>query len=388
MSEVIMEAVLQSLLSHPSLLSIEWADGRRSAFPALWLRDNCPEDREPTNHQRLIDVADLPEDPRIASAQAHGDGSLSIAWAGEGKTSRFSLEWLRRHDPESPGNERSGPEPRLWRLENAGELCWMDAAAFESDPGCLRWLTALRRHGIAFLRGVPSKRGHVLELAQRVGHVVETNYGRVFDVRSEPNPANLAYTDLGLGLHTDNPYRDPVPGFQMLHCLEPARVGGESVFADGFAVASDLAARDPGAFSTLTRTPVRFTFSSADAELAAERPLIEVDSGNRLAAIHYNNRSIAPIIMSPDRPGAPSGLVEFYRAYRRLAQLLRDASFHCVLKLEVGNLVLFDNRRVLHGRTRFSSDSGSRHLQGCYLSRDSVLSRFAVLERGHQEGQP
>lgn len=69
-----MKAVVQSLLSHPSLLSIEWADGRRSDFPALWLRDNCPEDRDPSNHQRLIDVADLPEEPRIASAQAHGDG--------------------------------------------------------------------------------------------------------------------------------------------------------------------------------------------------------------------------------------------------------------------------------------------------------------------------
>jgi hypothetical protein len=52
------------------------------------------------------------------------------------------------------------------------------------------------------------------------GCVRETNYGRLFDVVSVENPSNLAYTGLALGSHTDNPYRDPVPQLQLLHCLE------------------------------------------------------------------------------------------------------------------------------------------------------------------------
>ena len=57
-------------------------------------------------------------------------------------------------------------------------------------------------------------------VAEMFGHVRETNSGRIFDVGSVPSPRNLAYTEMPLGVHTDNPYRDPVPGLQLLHCLE------------------------------------------------------------------------------------------------------------------------------------------------------------------------
>jgi alpha-ketoglutarate-dependent taurine dioxygenase len=36
---------------------------------------------------------------------------------------------------------------------------------------------------------------------------------------------------------------------------------------------------------------------------------------------------------------------------------------------------------VLHGRTGFASARHPRHLQGCYLTRDSVYSMTAVLRR-------
>jgi gamma-butyrobetaine dioxygenase len=44
-------------------------------------------------------------------------------------------------------------------------------------------------------------------------------------------------------------------------------------------------------------------------------------------------------------------------------------------------LVVFDNQRILHGRTAFSSARHARHLRGCYLSRDSVYSETALLRR-------
>ena len=59
----------------------------------------------------------------------------------------------------------------------------------------------------------------VAAVAETFGYVRETNYGRVFDVRVEAAPANLASTGLALRPHTDNPYRDPVPTVQLLHCL-------------------------------------------------------------------------------------------------------------------------------------------------------------------------
>jgi len=206
-----------------------------------------------------------------------------------------------------------------------------------------------------------------------VGRVLETNYGYTFDVRSLPQPENLAYSDLGLGLHTDNPYREPVPGFQALHALIASSEGGDSLFADGFALAAHLRASAPEAFAQLTTTAVPFHYRSGDAELRAERPLIQLSVHGEVTALHYNNRSIAPLnLAARDAP-------RFYDAYRRLATLLRDPSLQLRTRLAAGTLVVFDNQRILHGRTAFSSARHPRHLRGCYLSRDSVYSETALL---------
>ena len=95
----------------------------------------------------------------------------------------------------------------------------------------------------------------VLDIATRFGYVRETNFGRFFDVRSVPKANDLAYSPVPLGPHTDNPYRDPVPGLQLLHCLANSTDGGESVVVDGFAAAHRLRDADEAAFLRLARTP-------------------------------------------------------------------------------------------------------------------------------------
>ncbi|QVM88949.1 TauD/TfdA family dioxygenase [Pseudomonas lalucatii] len=47
------------------------------------------------------------------------------------------------------------------------------------------------------------------------------------------------------------------------------------------------------------------------------------------------------------------------------------------LPLLAGELMLFDNSRVLHGRTRFDPSEGPRHLQGCYIDLDGPRERYA-----------
>ena len=47
-------------------------------------------------------------------------------------------------------------------------------------------------------------------------------------------------------------------------------------------------------------------------------------------------------------------------------------------KLEPGDLLTFDNWRVLHGRQAYQPSTGMRHLQGCYVDRDEVLSRLRM----------
>ena len=57
-------------------------------------------------------------------------------------------------------------------------------------------------------------------------------------MRVEAQPVNLAFTGRAIAPHTDNPYRDPVPGIQLLHCLQSSADGGDNVLIDGFAAAA------------------------------------------------------------------------------------------------------------------------------------------------------
>jgi alpha-ketoglutarate-dependent taurine dioxygenase len=250
------------------------------------------------------------------------------------------------------------------------------------DDGALRleWLIRLLQDGVAFLSEAPPGEDGILEAMNLVGQVAETNYGLVFDVRSVPQPENLAYSDLGLGLHTDNPYREPVPGFQALHALIVSPDGGDSLFADGFALAEHVRETRPDDFALLSRTAVPFHYRSQNAELYAERPLIQLSCRGEVTAVHYNSRSIAPL--DPSTPGT----ADYYSAYRRFAALLREPRFQLKFKLADGEIVVFDNQRILHGRTAFSSARHPRHLRGCYLTRDSVYSAAAVLRRALDRG--
>ena len=370
--------VAKRVWSAPDRLHIEWLDGTSSDYASLWLRDNLREDRDPHSGQRLIDIADLPADPRIRSVAAN-DAAITVEWETESHPASFDLQWLLAHASNRPG-WRPQFSPKHWlegaRLNAARDFAWATFAEMGSNPSLRAgWLMRLVQDGLAFLRDVPSTEAGILEAAARVGRVSETNYGLVYDVRSVPQPENLAYSDLGLGLHTDNPYREPVPGFQVLHALVASPDGGESLFADGFAIAEHMRASFPDDFAVLTQTPVPFLYRSKDAELYAERPLIQLSCSGEVGAVHYNNRSIAPLRLAARDVGP------FYSAYRCLAGLLRDSRFHLQLHLADGQIVAFDNQRILHGRTAFSSAKYPRHLRGCYLTRDSVFSEAALTQR-------
>ena len=374
--------IATGLTALPASLRLTWNDGTTGEFASIWLRDNLPEDRDAHSGQRLVDVMDIPADPRIQSAQLHAD-TVTINWQGEARPASIALAWLHQ----CAMGDRGRPELQVRRwLEAAGLAPQRDFAVLSyaelggATGARLDWLTRLLQDGIAFLRGVPQREHAILEACAHIGYVPETNYGRVFDVRAVPQPENLAYSDRGLGLHTDNPYREPVPGFQALHTLVAAPDGGDSLFADGFALAEHLRATAPEAFRILSHTPVPFLYQSTGADLYAERPLIELSCTDTVTAISYNNRAIRSLRLPVAECEA------FYAAYRAFAALLREPEFQMATRLEDGDLVIFDNRRVLHGRTGFASARHPRHLQGCYLTRDSVYSMTAVLRRQLSSG--
>merc|ERR1711991_94703 len=133
-----------------------------------------------------------------------------------------------------------------------------------ANPPALRdWLSHIRRYGFAKLTGLPVESGNLFKIVDLFGYVRETNYGRHFEVRTEVNPVNLAYTGLGLQAHTDNPYRDPVPTMQILYCLENSAEGGDSIVVDGFACARRLHDENPEDFELLSQYCAAFSYEGS-----------------------------------------------------------------------------------------------------------------------------
>ncbi len=276
---------------------------------------------------------------------------------------------------------------RQWRAADLCSPAGLPGASWEPyladdavRAGCLDAVATL---GFARLRGVPTEPGAVLRVAETFGFVRETNYGKLFDVRVVADPANLAFTSRAIAPHTDNPYRDPVPTLQLLHCLRDADLGGDTGLVDGFAAAAALRAADPQSFAVLTRTSWSFAYVDKATELRASQPLISLTPGGRVTAVRLNNRSLQPLRL----PAAEAEAA--YAAYRAWGILMAQPEFQLTLRLAPGDCLIFDNTRILHARTAFTAvpdAAGERHLQGCYADIDGLLSTLAVLRRAHAAG--
>ena len=74
----------------------------------------------------------------------------------------------------------------------------------------------------------------------------------------------LLYTNKTLSLHSDNNYRNPIPGIQLLHCLTQTTSpeGGINTLVDAFYVANQLKELHPDKFHILSTTPKPFTYYS------------------------------------------------------------------------------------------------------------------------------
>ena len=334
------------------------------------LRDACPcpECRHPTSGQRLFESHEVVRRASIASTERDGT-ALVVHWL-DGHVSVY---------PAASPEGRGRPDPIRWGAELAARFpTWQHGDVVASDASRHGWLADIAAYGVALLRGVPCTEGAVADVAELFGHVRETNYGRIFDVRVRIDATNLADTALGLSLHTDNPYREPPPTLQLLHCLASTVDGGETLLADGFRAAETLGSRSPQQLELLAHIEVPFTYRDAETELVHHVPIVRLDAGGHPTAVHVNNRSKGV----PDEDAPVVGA--WYEVYFDLLDLLEGANALVRLRLEPGDVIVFDNLRVLHGRSAFSG-AGDRRLRGCYADRDALFSTLAVLERKEHE---
>ncbi|MEL7184977.1 MAG: TauD/TfdA family dioxygenase [Pseudomonadota bacterium] len=344
-------------------------------YPFIWLRDNDPDNFHPDTRERVFDLTtiELDIEPSDYGSTA---GTLSVHWPDKTSASAYAADWLLRHRPGVRRGDPSVVAQSLWDAAAMAEVPRVDSRACSSDPAALlSALQTLKRFGIVLFHDLDDSLDGARQFAEAVGFPRQTNFGVMFEVISMPDPNNLAYTSLALPLHTDLPNQELIPGYQFLHAYRNSATGGESVFADGFRVCSDFAKEFPEEFELLCRVPVPFRFHDDNNDIRQHRPVILQRPDGTFDYLVFN----AHIADLPDMDSEL--LYDFYRAYKALMHRIRDPQYAIRYRLRPGEMVAFDNSRVLHGRDAFDPDSGERHYRGYYLERNEVDSRIRVLSR-------
>ncbi|KAK2853715.1 hypothetical protein Q5P01_006376 [Channa striata] len=370
-------------LDEERLMEVEWEDGGHSLYPFTWLRDNCqcPHCTLHSAKARKLLMLDLDIHTGVDIVEVTNDNKVSIVWPDQ-HTSVFDADWLKKHCFSPAARQAMQEELFLNDRFYWDSTLRIPTADYHEvlldDKAALAWLLALRRFGIVYLRGAPAEQGQVARLAERIGYLRLTFYGHTWQVQDKYMANNVAYTSGTLGLHTDYPALHFTPGVQFLHCINPAAEGGESEVVDGFNMAEKLQRDDPEAFRTLTTLHVDFTDTGTDYcdfMLQSKNRIIDLDAKGRPARINYNNATRDSVLDLPVQHVQP-----FYRALKAFVDIMNRPENVVTYTMGAGDLVTFDNWRLLHGRKNYvSSPERLRHLEGAYLDWDEVMSRLRIL---------
>ncbi len=376
------------------VLELHWQDGRVSHYHSVWLRENAADEStvNPATRERILDLSSLGGWPTISAARLDDHGALSVTFAPENRTLHFHPGWLRANDYSNLEQPDAPLVPvTTWTGKDMAEPISLDASGWLShtdthtkdDPQFEALLEsalkAVLGHGLVRLRNLPTEPGTLARIAERIGPMRDTNFGTLFDVKAKPDPDSNAYTSIALPFHVDLPTREYQPGLQFLHCLENSVEGGQAVMADGFAIAETLRDEHPEAFATLTRVHWCYANTAKVTDYVWFDPMIKLDDRGRLVEVRIADFLRGPL-MAPFDDIEPA-----YDALMQLQRMLKEPRFAQRFTYHPGDLVIFDNRRLLHARDAFEGSSGRRWLQGCYMERDEIRSRLRMLWRAERQ---
>tara|TARA_B100000676_G_scaffold92110_1_gene91809 strand:- start:953 stop:2053 length:1101 start_codon:yes stop_codon:yes gene_type:complete len=347
--------------------------GLKKEIHPFWLRErvNGEDFVDKGTQQRLFDPTTLKQDIKINKVNLT-DEFLEISFT-DGVETKITIQSIFQ---EYPGNndikfiKKTKWDSSLKGLNNFqfSENIFEEKIMYEA-------LVSFYKYGFVIFKNVPTENNFLVKFANSIGSIRRTNFGEFFNVKSKPNPNDLAYTSLPLAPHTDNPYRNPVPCIQILHCIENDVKGGNSTLVDGFTVTEELKERYPEYHKILTEVKVKYQFIDKDVVLENWAEMIELDEDKNFKQVRFSPRLDFVPLIDKDR------LDIFYKARNKISELYNSDKYRIEFKLLTGDLLMMDNYRLLHGRTSFNANEGNRFLQGCYIDYDSTEGKIKHLKR-------
>ncbi|KAI9623335.1 hypothetical protein KEM48_009495 [Puccinia striiformis f. sp. tritici PST-130] len=362
------------LLDQQGLL-IEFGKGRSTnCRDHIWLRDNCRCEKcfHPHTKQRLVETFEIPLDiqPTRVDMEVEGlsltyrkacwlcaDGCSCCKLQGPMDTrvsSNFSFLLQNSYEPPlGPSRQLTSSQIRktkyLWDKTiisympqvSYNDIFSSDESTWKGDFYVLEWLQATE------------------ELLKRIAFIRETHYGAFWDFTANMEHGDTAYTNLPLGAHTDTTYFS------------------DSLLVDGFAAAEKLRREQPAAYRVLSEVPID-THASGGTDVAFKPVLPQPVFSHHprtgeLTIIRWNPDDRLPI-----RGRSGQEVKQLYLAIREWEKIIKSDQMELWTQMKMGQALIFDNHRVLHGRSSFT---GSRRLCGGYVNRDDYRSRLRSLEQ-------
>ncbi|KAK8844663.1 hypothetical protein IAR55_006512 [Kwoniella newhampshirensis] len=389
-------------------------EGETSVISTTRLYDNCtcPRCRDKSTKQKsttALDAISASANPSFRKARHKHTGKhgLLVDWSPESRHASFFPTWVLRAMSDPLHAERIYRTPSFLRQTWGAETLSHSRLRVpfnEMQSSLLQVLEQLQVYGIVVIEGVPTNPTSDQDCMLRkvvglIGEIRNTFYGETWDVKSVKQSKNVAYTDQDLGLHMDLLYFSSPPRFQALHCLRNRVNGGMSYFVDSFRVAIDLPAP---LFETLQHHRIGYIYDNDNHFLRYQHPVIspQFSLANPHSAVNWSppfRAGTGPLAMPTKDPAlAAREELRIYRAVADFERRLADPRYRYQFTMREGDLVMFDNRRVLHARTAFSDKTEeereresvelvegepTRWLKGCYLDGEVVWDKLAVLQR-------
>ena len=348
-------------------------DGLKKEIHPFWLRERVNGENfvDKGTQQRLYDPTELKKNIEINNMNLSKD-YLEITF-DDGAYTKISIKNIL--DEFSDTNKIETIKKIKWdsSLKDLNNFQYREGIFEEEEM--FRALTEFYKFGFVIFKKVPTKNNFIVNFANSIGSIRRTNFGEFFNVKSKPNPNDLAYTSLPLAPHTDNPYRNPVPCIQMLHCIENQVNGGLSTLVDGYTVTEELKVKFPEYYEILSKIKVRFQFIDQSVILEDWAEMIHLNERGQFKQVRFSPRLDFVPLLEKDK------LELYYSARKKISELYNSNQYRIEFKLIPGDLLMMDNYRLLHGRTSYDNNEGNRFLQGCYIDYDSTEGKLRHLKR-------
>ena len=347
--------------------------GAKKEIHPFWLRERVNSENflDQKTQQRLFDPTMLKNSSEISKVNI-SDKFLEVSFK-DGSYAKLVIENILKEFEKD--NELYFINKISWKSDFQNNNIYKFNKNFFEEKIMYESLLDFYKYGFVIFENVPTQDNFIVNFANSIGSIRRTNFGEFFNVKSKPNPNDLAYTSLPLAPHTDNPYRKPVPCIQLLHCIENEVGGGLSTLVDGLAVTEELKKEHPTFFQILTEIKVRFQFVDDNVVLEDWAEMIQLDENKRLKQVRFSPRLDFVPLMDKEK------LELYYAARNKISEMYNSEKFRIEFKLKPGDLLMMDNYRLLHGRTEYNANEGNRFLQGCYIDYDSTEGKLKHLKR-------